>query len=108
MVGVIIDKFEFDGSHFFLENEDLIEFKPGNFSSAPIIEIETFEEFEALFNKTYDSETEREEAKQKFQENHKQIEKHNKLHAAGKEQFKNNMGHFRIFIMMILLRITWG
>jgi len=76
------------------ENQDLIEFKPGNFSSAPIIEIETFEEFEALFNKTYATETEREEAKQKFQDNHKQIEEHNKLHAEGKEQFKKQHGPF--------------
>jgi len=76
------------------ENEDLIEFKPGNFPSAPIIEIETFEEFEALFNKTYATETEREEAKQKFQETHEQIEKHNKLYAAGKEQFKKQLGPF--------------
>ena len=63
VVGVIIDKFEFDGFYFFSENEELIEFKPGNFSSAPIMEIETFEEFVALFNKTYTTETEREEKK---------------------------------------------
>merc|ERR1719312_1059891 len=76
------------------EKEDLIEFKPGNFSSASIIEIGTFEQFEVFYNKTYESEFEREKAKRTFQDNHKEIKEHNKLYEDGTEQFKKQHSQF--------------